>query len=177
MTVAPEKPTVAVSNLLQTITVLDLRHFLESQLGNDSIFALEIFTERKQWKPRSFGRIQFTTLEAKLKAMAVPLTFESHTLRLSETTYDDIVVRPVEPKHRLDNCVLHAGFFVRECCMSVLESWEGVRVRVMPERQRVEFWVWQGSECYRLEIMFHDVLETVRCSLADGDTDALVLKV
>lgn len=47
----------------------------------------------------------------------------------------------------------------------------------MPERQRVEFWVWQGSECYRLEIMFHDVLETVRCSLADGDADALVLKV
>ena len=125
MTVAPEKPTVAVSNLPQTITVLDLRHFLESQLGNDSIFALEISTERKQWKPRSFGRIQFTTLEAKLKAMAVPLTFESHTLRLSETTYDDIVVRPVEPKHRLDNCVLHAGFFVRECCMSVLESRDG----------------------------------------------------
>ncbi|KAK7861322.1 rna-dependent rna polymerase 2 [Quercus suber] len=147
MSVASEKPTVAVSNLPQTITVLDLRHFLESQLCNDSIFALEISTERKQWKPRSFGRIQFTTLEAKLKAMAVPLTFESHTLTLSETTYDDIVVRPVEPKHRRG-----------ECCMSVLESWEGVRVWVMPERQRVEFWVWQGSECYRLEIMFHDVL-------------------
>ncbi|KAK7861468.1 rna-dependent rna polymerase 2 [Quercus suber] len=81
MSVASEKPTVAVSNLPQTITVLDLRHFLESQLGNDSIFALEISTERKQWKPRSFGRIQFTTLEAKLKAMAMPLTFESHSLR------------------------------------------------------------------------------------------------
>ena len=38
-------------------------------------------------------------------------------------------------------------------------------------------WVWQGSECYRLEIMLHDVLDTVRCSLADGDADALVLKV
>ncbi|KAL0012188.1 hypothetical protein SO802_007296 [Lithocarpus litseifolius] len=177
MSVAAEKPTVAVSNLPQTVTVLDLRHFLESQLGNDSIFTLEISTERKQWKSRSFGRIQFNTLEAKLEAMAVPLTFESHTLRLSETTYEDIVVRPVEPKHRLNNCVLHAGFFVRECCMSVLESWEGVRVWVMPERRRVEFWVWQGSECYKLEIMFHDVLETVRCSLADRDADALVLKL
>lgn len=61
--------------------------------------------------------------------------------------------------------------------MSVLDSWEGVRVWVMPERERVEFWVWQGGECYKLEIMFHDILETFRSHFADGDGDALVLKV
>ena len=177
MSVAAERPTVGVSNLPQTITAHDLRHFLESQLGSDSIFALEISTEHKQWKPRSFGRIQFTTLEAKSKAMSVTLTFKSQTLRLSETTYDDIVLRPVNPKHRLDNCVLHVGFIAREGCMSVLDSWEGVRVWVMPERERVEFWVWQGGECYKLEIMFHDILETFRSHFADGDGDALVLKV
>ncbi|KAK4568483.1 hypothetical protein RGQ29_004046 [Quercus rubra] len=177
MSVAAERPTVGVSNLPQTITAHDLRHFLESQLGSDSIFALEISTEHKQWKPRSFGRIQFTTLEAKSKAMSVTLTFKSQTLRLSETTYDDIVLRPVNPKHRLDNCVLHVGFIAREGCMSVLDSWEGVRVWVMPERERVEFWVWQGGECYKLEIMFHDILETFRSHFADGDGDALVFKL
>nr|POF00746.1 rna-dependent rna polymerase 2 [Quercus suber] len=124
MSVASEKPTVAVSNLPQTITVLDLRHFLESQLGNDSIFALEISTERKQWKPRSFGRIQFTTLEAKLKAMAMPLTFESHILR------DNL------RRHRRTPCGTQAPDSITVFCT-----------------------------------------RTVRCSLAYGDADALVLKV
>ena len=61
--------------------------------------------------------------------------------------------------------------------MSVLESWEGVRVWVMPERGRVEFWVWQGEDCFKLEVLFQDVLETMSCRFADGDGNALLLKV
>lgn len=61
--------------------------------------------------------------------------------------------------------------------MSVLESWEGVRGWVMPERGRVEFWVWQGKECYKLEIMFQDILEANGYFLGDGKQNALILKV
>lgn len=61
--------------------------------------------------------------------------------------------------------------------MSVLESWEGVRVWVMPERGRVEFWVWQGGECYKMEVLFPDVLEAVGCGSEGEDVNALLLKV
>lgn len=61
--------------------------------------------------------------------------------------------------------------------MTVLESWEAVRVWVMPERGRVEFWVWQSGECYKVELMFQDVLEADRCCLGGTDVNALLLKV
>jgi RNA-dependent RNA polymerase len=173
---AAERPTVRVSNIPQTATAHDLLHFLESTLGPDSVFAVEIATERKNWKSRGFGRVQFATLETRSKAQSLSLSFKSQTLRLSDT-YDDIVVRPVHPKRRLENCVLHVGFMAREGCMSVLESWEGVRVWVMPERGRVEFWVWQSGECYKVEVLFQDVLEADRCCLGGTDVNALLLKV
>ncbi|XP_040987157.1 RNA-dependent RNA polymerase 2 [Juglans microcarpa x Juglans regia] len=171
-----ERPTVRVSNIPQNVTAHDLLHFLESTLGPDSVFAVDIFTERKNWKSRGFGRVQFTTLEVKSKAQSLALTFNSHTLRFSET-FDDIVVRPVQPNHRLENCVLHVGFMVKEDRMSVLESWEGVRVWVMPERGRVEFWVWQGGECYKMDVLLPEVLEAVGCGFEGEDVNALLLKL
>lgn len=69
------------------------------------------------------------------------------------------------------------GFMLKHDCMSALESWEGVRTWVMPDRRRVEFWVWPGEECYKLEIAFEDVLEAVGCCLASQKLNALLLKV
>lgn len=49
----------------------------------------------------------------------------------------------------------------------------------MPERRKLEFWVWFQGECYKLEIPFEDILETV--GYASGDDgkppDALILKL
>lgn len=171
-----ERPTVRVSNIPQNVTAHDLLHFLESTLGHDSVFAIEIFTDRKNWKSRGFARVQFTTLEVKYRFQSLALTFNSHTLRLSEA-FDDIVARPVHPKNRLEKCILHVGFMVRDDRMSVLESLEGVRAWVMPERGRVEFWVWQSEQCYKIEVMFHDVLEAVGCGFGGEDVNALLLKV
>lgn len=61
--------------------------------------------------------------------------------------------------------------------MSVLESWEGVRVWVMPERRKIEFWVLQSEECYKLDVAFEDVLETVGCCLDGKKVNAVLLKV
>lgn len=171
-----ERPTVRVSNIPQNVTAHDLLHFLESTLGHDSVFAIEIFTDRKNWKSRGFARVQFTTLEVKYRFQSLALTFNSHTLRLSEA-FDDIVARPVHPKNRLEKCILHVGFMVRDDRMSVLESLEGVRAWVMPERGRVEFWVWQSEQCYKIEVMFHDVLEAVGCGFGGEDVNALLLKL
>ncbi|TQD76879.1 hypothetical protein C1H46_037585 [Malus baccata] len=63
-----ERPTVRVTNIPQTVTAQELLTFLESKLGRDSVFAVEISSDHKNWKSRGFGRIQFTTLKAKLEA-------------------------------------------------------------------------------------------------------------
>lgn len=50
--------------------------------------------------------------------------------------------------------------------MSVLETWQGVRGWVMPEKSRVEFMISSsGCCCYKLELKFEDILEVVGCCL------------
>lgn len=61
--------------------------------------------------------------------------------------------------------------------MAVLQSWDGVRAWVMPERSRVEFWVWSAEECYKLEVAFEDVLETVGYCLEGQKLYALHFKL
>lgn len=176
----PERSTLKVSNVPESAIAQDLLTFLTSKLGPDSVFAIEIFTERKNWKSRGFGRVQFTTLEAKSKAQSLSvqnnLVFNSHNLRFSEIN-DDIVVRPVHARNRTENGVLHVGFMLKEDRMSVLESWEGVKVWIMPERRRIEFWIWHGQECYKLEVMFEEILETTGYCLGDEKLNALLLKL
>ncbi|XP_065876219.1 RNA-dependent RNA polymerase 2 [Euphorbia lathyris] len=175
------RPTVRLTNIPQTVTAKDLLQFLESQLGKDSVFAIEISTERQNWKSRGFGRVQFTTLDFKHKACSLSLQdkllFKSHYLKLSET-YGDIVARPIKPQNRVDNAVFYAGFMKEERLLCVLESWDGVRGWVMPERRMVEFWFWVEKECYKLQIRFEDILESVHCCLeGDDQMNALLVKL
>ncbi|KAI9074511.1 hypothetical protein K1719_043510 [Acacia pycnantha] len=173
-------PTVRISNIPHTAVAKELVEFLESKTGPGSVYALEIFTERQNWKSRGFGRVQFATLDAKANAQSLSLqdrlVFKTHYLKISESS-DDIIFRPANPRNRVDNGALYAGFMVEENCMSVLESWNGVRGWIMPERERFELWVWQEKECYKLEIMFQDILETYGYSLGKGKLNALLLKL
>lgn len=175
-----ESPTVRISNIPQSVIAKDLLEFLESITGPDSVFALEIITERKNWKSRGFGRVQFAALDAKAQVLSLSLqdrlVFKSHYLKVSESP-NDIIFRPVDARNRVDGGFLNAGFMSSEDCMSVLESWEGARGWVMPEKERVEFWLWKEKECYKLEIMFQDILEANGYSSPDGKLNALLLKV
>ena len=177
---APERPTVRVTNIPCTITAKELLSFLESTLGADSIFAVEIASDHTNWKSRGYGRVQFTSLAHKRRAQSLSSTTDlvllSHNLRLFEC-HDDIIARPLDPKHRLNDTSLYAGFAVNEETMSVLELWEGVRAWVMPERKRVEFWVWKGGDCYKMEIAFENIVESVGCSLGGDKVNAILLKV
>ncbi|KAF3437064.1 hypothetical protein FNV43_RR19817 [Rhamnella rubrinervis] len=147
-----DRPTVRVSNIPQTVIAEDLLAFLESTLGPDSVFAVEILTDRKNWKSRGYGRVQFTTLEVKSKAHSLSLqeklVFQSRNLKISES-HDDIIARPVDPKHRVDGGVLHVGFMVMDDSMFDLEAWKSVRTWVMPESRRVEFWLKFGPKIYQ----------------------------
>ncbi|XVF49609.1 hypothetical protein PTKIN_Ptkin04bG0026900 [Pterospermum kingtungense] len=175
-----ERPTLRINNIPQTAVAKDLLDFLESELGPHTVFAIEISTDRNNWKSRGFGRVQFTTLEDKSKARLLSLqnhlVFKSHCLQLSQT-YDDIIPRPIRADHRLDGGVLRLGFMDRDDRLRVLERWEGVRGWIMPERRRLELWVSSDGECYKLEVLFDDILETVGCGSNDSTCNAVLLRV
>ncbi|MBA0719083.1 hypothetical protein Golax_006790 [Gossypium laxum] len=144
-----ERPTLRLTNIPQTAVAKDLLDFFESKLGPDSVFAIEISTDRNNWKSRGFGRVQFAAPQAK----------------------------PIRADHRLDGGVLHAGFMSSDDCLRVLERWEGVRGWIMPERRRLEFWVWTDGECYKLDFLFDDIFETVGCCFDGSACNALLLRV
>ncbi|MBA0835478.1 hypothetical protein Goarm_007757 [Gossypium armourianum] len=175
-----ERPTLRLTNIPQTAVAKDLLDFFESKLGPDSVFAIEISTDRNNWKSRGFGRVQFAAPQAKSDALRLSrhdhLLFKSHSLKLSRT-YDDIIPRPIRADHRLDGGVLHAGFMSSDDCLRVLERWEGVRGWIMPERRRLEFWVWTDGECYKLDFLFDDIFETVGCCFDGSACNALLLRV
>ena len=176
-----ETPTVRVTNIPHTATANDLLRYLETTVGRSSVFALEIFSDYTNWKSRGVGRVQFETLEAKSKALTLAenkkLLLSSHFLRLDASS-DDIIPRPALPRNRINNGALYAGFPIGPDCMSVLQSWEGVRGWVMPERQRLDFWVTQGDQCFKLEIPFENILECDGyCSDEGSKPNALLLKV
>ncbi|KAJ4876255.1 RNA-dependent RNA polymerase 2 [Raphanus sativus] len=161
------RSTLKLTNVPQTIVADELLRFLELHLGADSVFALEIPTSRDNWKPRDFALVQFASLEAKSRARLLSsqskLLFKSRNLRVSEA-YDDIIPRPVDPIKRLDGVVLTAGFpEAEEGRFCALEKWGGVRCWVVEEKRRVELWVWESGDCYKCEVRFEDIVETVPC--------------
>ncbi|KAJ4839358.1 hypothetical protein Tsubulata_043155 [Turnera subulata] len=171
MDVGTERATAAVTNIPYTALAKDLVRFFESKLGQDSVFALEISSQFKNWKSRGFGRVQFASLDIKRAALTLSLEnklfFGPMNLGIAEA-YDDIVPRPAEARFRSEDGVLHVGFMREERCMSVLERFGRVRGWVMPGRSRVEFWIWAGEERYKLEVRFEDILAAVGCRLDGG---------
>lgn len=120
-----ERCTVRVSNIPLTAIAQELFSFFESTIGPGSVFACEIFTERKNWKSRGFGRVQFETTDAANKAHLLSiqgkLEFQRAHLALSPS-FEDVIFRPVDDRRRVVGGVLHADFMSGEDCMSVLES-------------------------------------------------------
>ncbi|XP_058227726.1 RNA-dependent RNA polymerase 2 [Rhododendron vialii] len=180
-----ERLTLRVSNIPQTATAKDLADFLDSVIATkpSSVYACEINTDRKNWKSRGSGRVQFDTLAAKSAAEALAragrLVFKGSHLSVSPS-FDDIVVRPTEAPNRAGRGVLHVGFLVKDDCLCVVESLEGFKAWVMPERKGIEFWVVGGGdkEWYKLELQYDYVLESCGCRLGGGEeTNAVLLKL
>lgn len=161
-----ERPTVKVSNIALTVTAQDLLDFIESKIGKDTIFAVEIFTEKTNWKSKGQGRVQFETLDAKYKATQFSLKndlfFRGSYLSLSNS-HDDIVVRPIEPKFRTTNVDLYVGFLDKENKMFVIETFEKVKFWVMPDRRVIEIYVDYDAKFYKLVLQFDDIFEGFGC--------------
>ncbi|CAH9108035.1 unnamed protein product [Cuscuta epithymum] len=173
--------TVRVAHIPQTAIARDLLSSIESVVGQGSVFAVEIFTELKNWKSRGHGRVQFESLKEKQLALSLSsqCRFSFKGSRLSIThSHDDIIYRPVNPENRFRNGVLHAGFMAKSDAMWFMESWKNVMTWVMPERRSIEFWLSShDGECYKLEVQFGDVVETCRCSLGSGNRNGVLFKL
>ncbi|KAK1422340.1 hypothetical protein QVD17_25384 [Tagetes erecta] len=179
-TTATTTATVRVTNIPRSSTATDLLHFLESHTGKSTIFACEISSDHKNWKSRGFGRVQFETQQSKSKAISLSqannLSFKGFNLTLTHSL-DDVIFRPVNPYNRVENGFLRTGLLVDKDCMFVLESWGDVKAWVLPERKSLEFWVMHCGECYRLELMFSDVLEANTCCVDGHEPNAVLLKL
>ncbi|KAH6797448.1 RNA-dependent RNA polymerase 2 [Perilla frutescens var. hirtella] len=177
--------TVRVTNIPPIAIAKDLQTFLETVIGEGTVFAVEIFTERENWKSRGHGRVQFESPEAKIEALSLShhkkLIFKGFYLSITHSL-EEIIIRPVEPIYRVgkdDGLVLFAGIMVKADCMGILESWDGVKLWVMPDRKKIDFFVDHEAESYKLEVQYGDVLESVGCCL-EGDgkkVDAILLKL
>ncbi|KAF8407945.1 hypothetical protein HHK36_007085 [Tetracentron sinense] len=174
------RTTVRVSNIPLTAIAKELFDFFEATLGKGSVFACAIATERKNWKSRGVGRVQFETIDAAITVENLSdkrkLVFRGTHLVISKS-FEEIIVRPIEARNRFLKGILHMGFLVEEDRLVVLESWESVKAEIMPERKRVDFWVDKGKECYKLEIQFVDVFAASGCLLRGGKSNALLLKI
>lgn len=164
-----QRPTLSIkfSNIPRTSTAQEILDFFESRIGKGSIFACEIFSDHKNWKSKDSGRLQFETPEFKSRALALyqqgQLVFKNHNICVV-SSFDDVIIRPVDVLNRLENGGLSAGIIGREGFF-VLEKWESVRAWIMPERMCCEFWLECDGVRYKLEVLFGDVLEVSSCCL------------
>lgn len=104
------------------------------------------------------------------------LCFKGFNLSLSHSL-DDVIFRPVDPHNRFEQGFLRTGLLPKMDCMCVLESWEGVKTYVLPERKSLEFWVTHSGDFYRLELQFSDVLEASPCCIDSEEPIAVLLKL
>ncbi|XP_047955335.1 RNA-dependent RNA polymerase 2-like [Salvia hispanica] len=177
--------TVKVSNIPPIAIAKDLQAFLESLLGPDTLYAVEIFTERDNWKSRGHGRVQFESPEAKIEALSLSqhrnLLFNGYYLTLAHSL-EEIIIRPVDPVYRVGGgagSLLFAGIMIRPDCMGTLESWGGMKLWFMPDRKSIHFFVEHELQSYKLEVQFGDVLESGPCCLDKGHkkVNAILLKL
>ncbi|ERM99496.1 hypothetical protein AMTRI_Chr10g230970 [Amborella trichopoda] len=175
-----EGSTVKVSTIPLSALAEELLQFLESHIGPRSIFACTIVTERRNWKSKGFGRVQFETCNDAKKAndlsLEGKLVFQGNHLSLT-LGCEDIVPRPCRVENRVNGGFLKVGCLVYEDSMSVIGSWNLVKAELMPERKRVDFYVSERGELFKLETRFEDIVETFGCQIGGTNFDAILLQI
>ncbi|KAF9626299.1 hypothetical protein IFM89_032148 [Coptis chinensis] len=178
---AVKSATVKVSKIPLTAIAQELYDFFETTLGQKgTVFACQIFSEHKNWKSKGVGRVQFESLTELNTVLQLSeqrkLVFQNTLLDITLSPID-IIPRPSVVSNRISEVVLHVGFMVEEDCLTVLEKWEDVKVEIMPDRKRVEFWVSEKGEVYKLEVQFEDILDTSVWYLDGEESNALLFKL
>ncbi|KAF7009555.1 hypothetical protein CFC21_024076 [Triticum aestivum] len=172
--------TVRVSNIPPSAVAKELLAFFDSAVAAaGEAYACEIAAARRGWLSRGDGSVQFdstatATLAAELASSGRLPRFLGSLLSVSPAPAD-LLPRAPDLSLRVADARLLVGNRVAERELEAADSWDGVRVEVIPAKRRIDLYLNHDSQRYKLEVFFEDIRNCYQCSF-DG-ADAILLQL
>ncbi|KAM3229174.1 hypothetical protein ACQJBY_060217 [Aegilops geniculata] len=164
--------TVRVSNIPPSAVAKELLAFFNSAVAAaGEAYACEIAAARRGWLSRGNGSVQFdstatATLAAELASSGRLPRFLGSLLSVSPAP-SDLLPRAPDLSLRVADARLLVGNRVAEREFEAADSWDSVRVEVIPGKRRIDLYLNQDSQMYKLEVFFEDIRNCYQCSF-DG---------
>ncbi|MBC2899319.1 hypothetical protein CFC21_112167 [Triticum aestivum] len=164
--------TVRVSNIPPSAVAKELLAFFNSAVAAaGEAYACEIAAARRGWLSRGNGSVQFdstatATLAAELASSGRLPRFLGSLLSVSPAP-SDLLPRAPDLSLRVADARLLVGNRVAEREFEAADSWDSVRVEVIPGKRRIDLHLNHDSQMYRLEVFFEDIRNCYQCSF-DG---------
>ncbi|KAM3313766.1 hypothetical protein ACQJBY_032963 [Aegilops geniculata] len=172
--------TVRVSNIPPSAVAKELLAFFNSAVAAaGKAYACEIAAARRGWLSRGNGSVQFdstatATLAAELASSGRLPRFLGSLLSVSPAP-SDLLPRAPDLSLRVADARLLVGNRVAEREFEAADSWDSVRVEVIPGKRRIDLHLNHDSQMYKLEVFFEDIRNCYQCSF-DG-AGAILLQV
>ncbi|KAF7016872.1 hypothetical protein CFC21_030393 [Triticum aestivum] len=164
--------TVRVSNIPPSAVAKELLAFFDSAVaGAGEAYACEIAAARRGWLSRGDGSVQFDStataiLAAELASSGRLPRFLGSLLPVSPAPAD-LLPRAPDLSLRVADARLLVGNRVAEREFEAADTWDSVRVEVIPGKRRIDLYLNHDSQRYRLEVFFEDIRNCYQCSF-DG---------
>uniref|UniRef100_A0A8R7VKL9 RNA-dependent RNA polymerase n=1 Tax=Triticum urartu TaxID=4572 RepID=A0A8R7VKL9_TRIUA len=164
--------TVRVSNIPPSAVAKELLAFFDSAVAAaGEAYACEIAAARRGWLSRGDGSVQFdstatATLAAELASSCRLPRFLGSLLSVSPASVD-LLPRAPDLSLRVADARLLVGNRVAEREFEAADTWDSVRVEVIPGKRRIDLYLNHDSQRYRLEVYFEDIRNCLQCSF-DG---------
>ncbi|KAF7002189.1 LOW QUALITY PROTEIN: hypothetical protein CFC21_017703 [Triticum aestivum] len=163
--------TVRVSIPPSAVAKELLAFFDSSVAAAGEAYACEIAAARRGWLSRGDGSVQFdstatATLAAELASSCRLPRFLGSLLSVSPASVD-LLPRAPDLSLRVADARLLVGNRVAEREFEAADTWDSVRVEVIPGKRRIDLYLNHDSQRYRLEVYFEDIRNCLQCSF-DG---------
>ncbi|VAH33215.1 unnamed protein product [Triticum turgidum subsp. durum] len=172
--------TVRVSNIPPSAVAKELLAFFDSAVaGAGEAYACEIAAARRGWLSRGDGSVQFdstatATLAAELASSGRLPRFLGSLLSVSPAPAD-LLPRAPDLSLRVADARLLVGNRVAEREFQAADSWDSVRVEVIPAKRRIDLYLNHDSQRYKLEVFFEDIRNCYQCNFHGADAILLQL--
>ncbi|KAM3387510.1 hypothetical protein ACQJBY_010387 [Aegilops geniculata] len=161
--------TVRVSNIPPSAVAKELLAFFDSAVAAaGEAYACEIAAARRGWLSRGDGSVQFdstatATFAAELASSGRLPRFLGSLLSVSPAPAD-LLPRAPDLSLRVADARLLVGNRVAEREFQAADSWDSVRVEVIPAKRRIDLYLNHDSQRYKLEVFFEDIRNCYQCS-------------
>nr|BAJ85295.1 predicted protein [Hordeum vulgare subsp. vulgare] len=164
--------TVRVSNIPASAVAKELLQFFDSAVAAaGGAYACEIAATRRGWLSRGNGSVQFdstatATLAGELASSGRLPRFLGSLLSVSPAPAD-LLPRAPDLSLRVADARLVVGNRVAEREFAAADSWDSVRVEIIPGKRRMDVYLNHDSQMFKLEVFFEDIRNCYQCSF-DG---------